>query len=335
MMERLGIWGALLVGVWLPVCAGAQGGVAKADSGPAIRRWEAGGQLAAFRIADCFGEGHCGAAESAVGPGLTWNVKPWLALDAEANATVRRTAAQSLGPEPGAGRVAEEMAGARIYARGRKYSYFGLARYGAVEWDQMLAYRFYDPPNHEPGYLYTFGYRPRLAAAYGGGLELAPSSHLRLRVELEDLQIHWRNPILTEDSGWQNTLHGMAGAYWSFGPELKAGREGFSARDAHPHRFLDRENEVLLLASLLGQSADAITTQRFEHHGILEGNPFARPLVKYGWSGQIAAGVLVNGAEIVGMWSLHRIHQHWAERAVPTVLAGVSGWAAYGNLKQQ
>jgi hypothetical protein len=84
---------------------------------------------------------------------------------------------------------------------------------------------------------------------------------------------------------------------------LKAGKGSFTAKDTHPHRFFDRENQALWLVSLLGQSADAITTQRF--------------------------------IQITGLFGLHKIHQHWAERIVPAVIGGVSGWEAYSNLKHQ
>ena len=83
--------------------------------------------------------------------------------------------------------------------------------------------------------------------------------------------------------------------------------------------------------SLLGQTADAITTQRFISHGLPEEDPLARPLVKYGWSGQIGAAVLINGAEISGMYGLHRMHRHWMERILPLAIASASGVMAYRN----
>ena len=81
-------------------------------------------------------------------------------------------------------------------------------------------------------------------------------------------------------------------------------------------------------------TADAITTQRFISHGVQEGDPFARPLVKYGWSGQISAMSLEIAAEAVGMYALHRIGQHRLERILlPACLATTHGIFAHNNAK--
>jgi hypothetical protein len=78
-------------------------------------------------------------------------------------------------------------------------------------------------------------------------------------------------------------------------------------------------------------TADAITTQRFISNGIQEGDPIARPLVKYGWSGQISLMALETGAEIVAMYGLHRIHQHLIERMIPASLATAHAVFSYNN----
>jgi hypothetical protein len=80
-------------------------------------------------------------------------------------------------------------------------------------------------------------------------------------------------------------------------------------------------------------TADAVTTQRFISHGLQEGDPFARPLVKYGWSGQISAMSLDASAEAVAMYALHRIGQHRLERMVPVGVATTHGIFAYNNTK--
>lgn len=56
----------------------------------------------------------------------------------------------------------------------------------------------------------------------------------------------------------------------------------------------------------LGMTADSITTQRFISRGQVEGDPFARPHVKHGWSGQIAAEGIEINTEIWSMYGLHR-----------------------------
>jgi hypothetical protein len=78
-------------------------------------------------------------------------------------------------------------------------------------------------------------------------------------------------------------------------------------------------------------TADAITTQRFISRGQIEGDPLARPLVKYGWSGQISLEALEAGAEISGMYGLHRIGKHWLERLVPMSISTAHAIFAYGN----
>src|ERR1700733_7197686 len=84
---------------------------------------------------------------------------------------------------------------------------------------------------------------------------------------------------------------------------------------------------------VLGITSDAITTQRFISHGLVEGDPLARPLVKYGWSGQVAASGLEMTGVVLGMYGLHRIHQHWIERLLPVCVGAVHGILAYNNTK--
>jgi hypothetical protein len=86
-----------------------------------------------------------------------------------------------------------------------------------------------------------------------------------------------------------------------------------------------------LFGSALAISADAITTQRFIARGGREGDLIGRPLVKYGWSGQIAASSLELGAETLAMYGLHRMGRHWIERLLPVGVAIPHAVFAYNN----
>jgi hypothetical protein len=125
-----------------------------------------------------------------------------------------------------------------------------------------------------------------------------------------------REPVCLEvirysSESWTNNLQPTAGVYYGFGKPIDWNPPTYNASVAHP--FFDRKNLVLMSASILGMIADAITTQRFINQGGREGNPFARPLIKYGWSGQISSVSLEIAAQTVGMYALHRnirIQQH-------------------------
>ena len=101
------------------------------------------------------------------------------------------------------------------------------------------------------------------------------------------------------------------------------------------HQFLDGTNLALIAASLLGQTADAISTQRFEHHGGVELDALMRPFVNQGWPGQIGAAIIENTLEVSLMYALHRMGHHHFERAPPASLTVIHGYAAYQNLRFQ
>jgi hypothetical protein len=106
------------------------------------------------------------------------------------------------------------------------------------------------------------------------------------------------------------------------------------ALDAQPlHRFFDAKNLLGIGVSLLAQTSDAVTTQRFLHHGVEEENGLARPLVSQGWGGQVAAAAIVNTAEISVMYALHKMGHRKMERAVPYFVATPSAIAGYRNLQ--
>jgi hypothetical protein len=128
---------------------------------------------------------------------------------------------------------------------------------------------------------------------------------------------------------WTSNLQSTVSVDYELGKPVEWTSPRFDERTEHA--FFDRTNLGLMTVSLLGQAADAITTQRFISHGLHEGDPLAQPFVKYGWSGQIGLAVLVNGIEISGMYGLHRLHHHNIERGVPLAVATASGIWAFQN----
>jgi hypothetical protein len=130
---------------------------------------------------------------------------------------------------------------------------------------------------------------------------------------------------------WTNDLQPTVGVYVELGNTIAWTPPVYDARKTH--RFFDKLNVLLITGSVLGMTADGITTQRFIARGGVEGDPIARPLVKYGWSGQISLEAIETGAEIAGMYGLHRIGQHWIERFIPPCIAAAHGVFAYGNSK--
>lgn len=109
--------------------------------------------------------------------------------------------------------------------------------------------------------------------------------------------------------------------YTGFGKPLKWRTPRYDSRTTHP--FFDIPNVLLITGSEAAMTADAITTQRFLAHGLTEENPFVRPLVKYGWSGQLSLQALETGSDILGMYGLHRINHSWIERAIPVGVATI------------
>jgi hypothetical protein len=109
----------------------------------------------------------------------------------------------------------------------------------------------------------------------------------------------------------------------------------FDTDNGRPHRFFDKTNLLLLGASLLGQSADAITTQRFRSHGGQEADPLARPFVAQGWGGQVGLVSIENTAQIFIMYRLHKMGHHRIERIVPLADAFSHGYEGYNNLQRR
>jgi len=317
---------------------------APVSPGASLRRFEIGGQAADMRLGGCFGVPHCTTPQFGLGASAALNLDSHFAIASSFNFLPRTDIYHGYfinGAAEG-GHLQEFVMGLRAEVRARRYGFFADAQPGLVNWSQALTGEALTPTG--PG---TFdvtnlnGGRTFLALKFGGGIEYSPDARVHFRMDMGDLlvryddtlQIHFPNQTLSFcDSPckpWLNSLQTTAGVYFGVGrpmvwtpPDMRAPPK---------HRFWNDTNIALIGVSLLGQAADAITTQRFIHDGLKEGNPLASPFVKYGWSGQIGLAVLTNGAEISGMYGLHRMHQHWIERAVPIAIATASAIAAYHN----
>jgi hypothetical protein len=285
------------------------------DSG--MRRFEIGGSASDIRTL-CVGERNCGVPSAGLGAAGAVNLNRHFAIDGSFNWTANsRTPTNIYG-----GRESEFLLGVRAEARARHYGYFLKAKPGFLSWSHVITQTIYPTPTT---FSFIYGRRTELASAVGGGFEYSPTARIHLRVELNDLLLHYSSGL------WTNNLQPVFGVYAGLGKVIPWMPPVYEAKTSHP--FLGRENLVLITGSALAITADAITTQRFIVRGQEEGDPFARPFVKYGWSGQISVEVLEIGAELAGMYGLHRIDHHWIERLVPICIASTHGIFAYQNTK--
>lgn len=291
--------------------------VAAVESDTSVRRFEVGGQVADIRTG-CIGQvGYCSLPSFAIGPGAALNLNQHFALDANFNVTPESS---NGGSNLDGGHASQFLVGGRAQVRGRHYSFFLKAQPGFFRWSNVITKVTFPTPST---FAFNYGSRTRFASAVGAGFEYSPSGRIHFRADVSDLMI--RN----SSASWTNNLQPTAGIYFGLGKPIDWRPPTYSASVAHP--FFDRTNLALLSASILGMTADAVTTQRFISQGGREGDPFARPLVKYGWSGQISALSLEIAATTVGMYALHRIGQHWVERLLPACLATTHGIFAYQN----
>jgi hypothetical protein len=233
--------------------------------------------------------------------------------------------------------------GLRAEVRAKQYGFFVDAKPGFMSWSSVLTGFTFTPKGTGPNSYYevaNYGRLTSFATEIGGGAEYSPTPRVHLRIDMGDLLVRFNDnlqfkfPTYTSACGafctkWADNLQTTAGVYFGVGKPIVWTPP---RPDAEPsHRFFDRTNFGLLGVSLAGQAADAITTQRFISHGLPEGDPLARPLVKYGWSGQIGLAVLLNGGEISAMYWMHKKHQHRLERILPLPIAAASGVLAYRN----
>jgi hypothetical protein len=186
----------------------------------------------------------------------------------------------------------------------------------------------------EPGLPYLSGpSNSDFVTNVGGGIEYIAPSRLRARVELGDLLEYFPCGANCTNKEWTNHLQFSVGLYAAIGKPV-AGKP-FDTDSGRSHRFIDKTNLLLIGSSLLGQFADAITTQRFHSHGGIEADPIARPFIEHGWGGEIGLGVIENTAQIYVMYGLHKMGHHRIERIVPLATAFTHGYEGYHNLQNQ
>lgn len=105
--------------------------------------------------------------------------------------------------------------------------------------------------------------------------------------------------------------------------------------EAPSHIFFDRPAKIrfAILAGLI--AADGITTQHvLNTDGGKEVNPLARPFVKHGAAGQLAASSLGYAFGIGGSYLFHRTNHHKLERLFQNMAIGVEGECVANNLIQ-
>lgn len=291
-----------------------------------VRRFEVGGQIADIDVGNCGILSHCQTPQLALGPGATLNVNRYIAIDATLNVltTFDNAHYDSDRGVPAGGRAVEFLVGPRAEVRSRHYGLFAELAPGVLSWSQVTT-------AYSNG-VNVYGRDNLFTLKLGGGAEYLPGSRVHVRFDVDDLLTKYNEPYSGFGHGnkpWLDSVQISTGVYFGIGkridgyaPERRAGAQ---------HRFFDGDNLAVIGVSLLGQTADAITTQRFIAHGQPEQDPLARPLVKYGWGGQIGLAVITNSAEIAGMYWLHRMHHHRIERLLPLPYAVASGVMAYRN----
>ena len=284
-----------------------------------LRRFEIGPQTADLRTG-CIGSAiSCYLPSFALGGAGALNINRHFSLDANFLVTPQTSSGST---NLNGGRGSEFLMGARAEARGGRYGFFLKLQPGYLHWSKAITGVSFPTP---ATFVFSYGGRTYFANNMGAGLEYSPSPRIHVRGEVTDLLLRYGA------ASWSNNLQPAAGVYYALGKPLSWTPPLYEAR--RTHAFKNQTNLALITSSVLAMTADALTTQRDLTQGSREGDPFARPLVKYGWSGQISAMSLEIGAEVFGMYGLHRIGQHWVERAVPASLALVHGIFAYNNAK--
>jgi hypothetical protein len=312
--------------------------VLRQSDGTAIRQFELGGQAIDMRTGGCFQFPRCNTPQFGIGAGLAFNLNSHLAFDSGFNVLPRSIVSDGyyVNGSVDGGRASEFLAGVRAEARARNYGFFLDAQPGFVSWSQITTgEEFVQEPNGTIiDTYYTHARKTFFASKVGAGFEFSPRNRLHVRVDFADLVIRYgHSAIWTCDTcvTWRNNPQITVGLYAGLGKPISWQPPEYNPKAIHP--FWGASNLSLMAVALLGMTADAITTQRFISHGLVEGDPLARPLVKYGWSGQFAASGLEMTGVVLGMYGLHRTHQHWTERLLPLSVGVVHGILAYKNTK--
>ena len=284
-----------------------------------VRRFELGFGFANIQ-AGCKGQSGCQFPTAGLGLGTSINLNSHFAIDSQIEITA--TSSNAADNAEG-GRIAEYLSGVRAETRSRRYGYFLKAQPGLFTWSHTITgLANSSPPSGD--FNFNYGYRKYFVSNVGGGFEYSPTPRVHIRAEVTDL-------LMDFGGSWNNNLQSMVGVYAGLGKPLTWSPPRYDPAQAH--RFFDPLNDALISGSVLGMTADSITTQRFIAHGSTEGDPFARPLAKYGWSGQVTLEGLEASGEVLAMYGLHRIHQHWIERLLPVSAAIAHGVLAYQNTK--
>jgi hypothetical protein len=271
-----------------------------------LTRFELGLQVADIRT-ECIGSRYqCKLPSFGLGIGGVVNLNAHFAIDASYLETPQSGEYNTTG-----GHASEFLIGVRTEVRTRHYGYFLRAQPGYLRWnhDTTGATITFHPFK----FAYNYGTGTSLAINLGAGFEYSPTSRVHVRAEVSDLMLHPSRNFR------RNDLQPSVGVYYGLGKELIWKPPIYNSEKVHP--FFSTPNVSLLTISTLAITSNAITTQRFIGHGLREGIPFERPFVKYGWSGQVGVSALEISAEILAMYGLHRIGQHWIERLLPVSLA--------------
>jgi hypothetical protein len=307
---RLGLF-AIFLAVSVPLLFGQ-------EHGAYLNRFEIGGQVADIRTG-CIGQTNCLYPSFGVGTGASMNLNQHFAIDSNFNIT---PGLSKEGTNLAGGRASEFLIGVRAGVRARNYGFYLKAQPGFLRWNDVIKQVVFPSPHT---FAFIDGSIDHFVSDVGAGFEYSPSARIHIRTEVTDLVMH--------SGSWSNNLQPTAGIYVGVGKSITWSQPVYDSKAVHP--FFDQSNIALITVSVLGMTADSITTQRFIHQGKEEGDPFARPLVKYGWSGQISVQALETGAVIVTMYGLHRIGQHWVERLLPACIATAHGIFAYNNTRHE
>jgi len=315
-------------------------------AGPVVRRFEVGGQFSDVAFAPCATRDGCLPAPPtlALGPGATWNLNEHFAIDSTLNIFAGKEDFSTDFPDGSVagGRGLEFLVGPRAEVRGGRLGIFVDSKAGFLHWSQVLTDEFFVP---QPGGgtipHFVGGGGTYFSIGLGAGLEYTVTPRTHLRVEAGDREIDYRRAedvgcgvkCASNPTAWDSNAELTIGLYTALGKVVGRPRP---ALDAQPlHRFFDATNLLGMSVSLLAQTSDAVTTQRFLHHGVQEQNGLARPFVDQGWGGQVAAAAIVNTAEISVMYALHKMGHHRMERALPYVVAVPGAIEGYRNLHER
>ncbi len=323
-------------------------GAAKPASHIVIPRFEIGTQTTMLRTpANRRGCGGCPVPQFAVGPAITLNLNRNFALDGSASFFL----SSSMPMANYGGRLSEALAGVKASLHGRRWTLFAKARPGVVSASRTVTQIEFAaiPPLSQRDLRAVVGRTNSFALDLGGGLEYRVAPKVALRTELGETFIRLTSPRFGSVTGPARFVHNVqasTGVYYRFGRTIATE----VTASEQPHRFFDRSNLMLMALSVLAQASDAITTQRAfadchrayavarvptSYCADIETDPIARPFVSHGWSGQLGLGAIVNSAQMLAMYGIHRMGHHRIERVVPIPLAIASAYMAYSNRQQK